>query len=111
MAIICCWFSRSRLSRDSAGSKLARLPSGVAWRAPAPRTGSARSRRGSNRTESGARTRTATGRSSVRISPACTPSNAAPTAVPTSTGVMPIRSATAWFTRISSSAVGSLTPL
>ena len=45
-AIICCWFSRSRLIRDCVGVNVARLPRGVTRPVPVATTGSARNRSG-----------------------------------------------------------------
>ena len=46
IAIICCWFSRSRLIRDCVDANVARLPSGVTRPVPLATIGSARNRSG-----------------------------------------------------------------
>ena len=90
---------------------VASAPSGTDPRVCGEKIGIVASSAGLKRTESGARTRTATDRSSSRISPAGTPSNVPAVASATCDGVSPTRFASAWLIDMSNSALGSATPL
>ena len=111
MAIICCWFSRNNSARVSTGSNVARVPSGTVAPVCVDTIGRAPSAIRLKRTESGARTRTAIDRSSRRTSPAGAPSKAPIAASAMLCGVRPTRFDSASLMRMSSSALGSLTPL